>query len=128
MRISTPGVRAGFAAAIMTVVAGACAKEGSHADSAAGGATTAAASTRDPSCAADNAGLKLPDGFCAGIFADSVGRARDLVVAPNGDVYAALEYRPSTEGKGAQKADPKVAAAVAMRDANKDGKADSVVY
>ena len=129
MRITTPGLRAGFAAVVMVVVAGACAKEGSHSDSAAGGATTtAAATTRDPSCAADNAGLKLPDGFCAGIFADSVGRARDLVVAPNGDVYAALEYRPSTEGKGAQKADPKVAAAVAMRDGNKDGKADSIVY
>src|SRR3954470_12157496 len=130
MLISTPGrFRAGLAATLLVVVAGACAKDqGGRTDSAAGGATTATSTSRDPSCASENAGLKLPDGFCAGIFTDSVGRARDIVVAPNGDVYAALEYKPSTEGKGAKKADPKVAGAVAMRDTNKDGKADSIVY
>jgi glucose/arabinose dehydrogenase len=31
-------------------------------------------------CAADNAGLTVPDGFCVQIFADNVGRARHLVV------------------------------------------------
>jgi len=45
-------------------------------------------------CAPDNAGLKLPAGFCASIFADSVRGARHLVVAPNGDVFV------STQGRG----------------------------
>jgi glucose/arabinose dehydrogenase len=45
-------------------------------------------------CAPDNAGLKLPAGFCASIFADTVRGARHLVVAPNGDVFV------STQGRG----------------------------
>lgn len=35
----------------------------------------------------DNAGLKLPAGFCASVFADGIGHARDLTVAPDGVVY-----------------------------------------
>ena len=38
-------------------------------------------------CVGDNAGLSLPPGFCATIFADNLGHARHLVVAPNGVVY-----------------------------------------
>jgi glucose/arabinose dehydrogenase/mono/diheme cytochrome c family protein len=38
-------------------------------------------------CAQDDSGLKLPAGFCATIFADGIGHARHLVVAPNGVVY-----------------------------------------
>ena len=38
-------------------------------------------------CPADDSGLKLPPGFCATIFADKIGHARHLVVAPNGVVY-----------------------------------------
>jgi glucose/arabinose dehydrogenase/mono/diheme cytochrome c family protein len=38
-------------------------------------------------CPAGKAGLKLPPGFCATIFADKIGHARHLVVAPNGVVY-----------------------------------------
>src|SRR5438477_2749477 len=38
-------------------------------------------------CAEDNGGLTLPAGFCATIFADGIGHARHLVVAPNGVVY-----------------------------------------
>src|ERR1700686_4481231 len=38
-------------------------------------------------CPHDDSGLKLPAGFCATIFADGVGHARHLVVAPNGVVY-----------------------------------------
>jgi len=37
------------------------------------------------SCA--DAGLKLPPGFCARVFADRIGHARHLAVAPNGVVY-----------------------------------------
>jgi glucose/arabinose dehydrogenase/mono/diheme cytochrome c family protein len=38
-------------------------------------------------CPNDDSGLKLPVGFCATIFADGIGHARHLVVAPNGVVY-----------------------------------------
>ena len=53
--------------------------------------TTGQSSAKGTGCPGDNAGLTLPDGFCAGIFADSLVHARDIVVAPNGDVYVALE-------------------------------------
>jgi glucose/arabinose dehydrogenase len=38
-------------------------------------------------CPQNDSGLKLPPGFCATIFADGVGHARHLVVAPDGVVY-----------------------------------------
>src|SRR5580692_7336121 len=38
-------------------------------------------------CAANDSGLELPPGFCATVFADGIGHARHLVVAPNGVVY-----------------------------------------
>ena len=44
-------------------------------------------------CAPDNAGLKLPAGFCATIFADSISGARELAVAPNGDVFVSSQGR-----------------------------------
>ena len=39
-------------------------------------------------CDPDNGGITLPPGFCATIFADDIGHARQMVVAPNGVVYA----------------------------------------
>jgi len=54
---------------------------------------TAAAAAAPPSAAANSAprcgdaGLKLPAGFCATVFADDVGHARHLAVAPNSVVY-----------------------------------------
>lgn len=78
------------------------------------------------SCAADNAGLTLPAGFCASVFADSLGRARYLTVAPNGDVYVALEgTRPAPQG---QTPTAPRGAFAALRDTNKDGRADRVEY
>src|ERR1700693_3477360 len=38
-------------------------------------------------CPDTDSGLKLPAGFCATVFADGVGHARHMVVAPNGVVY-----------------------------------------
>jgi len=43
--------------------------------------------TKSQACPNDDSGLKLPAGFCATIFADGIGHARHLVVAPNGVVY-----------------------------------------
>jgi glucose/arabinose dehydrogenase/mono/diheme cytochrome c family protein len=38
-------------------------------------------------CPENDSGLQLPPGFCATVFADGIGHARHLVVAPNGVVY-----------------------------------------
>ena len=43
--------------------------------------------TKGGSCSHDDSGLTLPAGFCATVFADGVGHARHLVVAPSGVVY-----------------------------------------
>jgi glucose/arabinose dehydrogenase/mono/diheme cytochrome c family protein len=40
-----------------------------------------------PACARNDSGLILPPGFCATIFADKIGHARHLVVAPDGVVF-----------------------------------------
>lgn len=65
------------------------------------------------------AGLTLPQGFCATVFADSVGSARHLTVAPNGDVFVAVQRgRPNTFAATIR---PGV---LALRDTNGDGVAD----
>jgi glucose/arabinose dehydrogenase len=71
---------------------------------------TAIANRPAPACAPDNAGLTLPAGFCASIFADSLGRPRHIAVARNGDVFVAMGGR----GGGV----------LALRDANRDGQAE----
>src|SRR2546425_13070884 len=40
-----------------------------------------------PVCADDNGGITLPAGVCATGFADNIGPARPLLVAPNGVGY-----------------------------------------
>lgn len=57
--------------------------------------------------------IKLPEGFCAKVFADSVGPARHLVVRKNGDVIVGvLDQRRQPGG------------VLAIRDTNHDGQAD----
>jgi glucose/arabinose dehydrogenase/mono/diheme cytochrome c family protein len=46
-----------------------------------------AAEAKSQACANDDSGLKLPAGFCATVFADGVGHARHMVVAPSGVLY-----------------------------------------
>jgi hypothetical protein len=46
----------------------------------------APAAAADP-CAGNDSGITLPPGFCATVFADNIGHARQMVVAPNGVVY-----------------------------------------
>jgi glucose/arabinose dehydrogenase/mono/diheme cytochrome c family protein len=48
---------------------------------------TVAAQSKSQACANDDSGLKLPAGFCATVFADDIGHARHMVVAPSGVVY-----------------------------------------
>lgn len=105
---------------VQTASAGevAAAPPGGDAPGVGGGAPTAA-----PACAPNNGGLTLPAGFCATIFADSVGGARHIAVAPNGDVFVARSSprgrRPGDEsGQGAR------VGVLALRDTNGDGRAD----
>lgn len=73
-----------------------------------------------PACDADNAGLSLPDGFCALLFAEAVS-ARHLVTAPNGDVFVALsnQFRRTESGR-----EMVPGGILALRDTNGDGRAD----
>jgi len=64
-----------------------------------------------------NGGLFLPDNFEAVVVTDSIGPARHIAVNDNGDIYVKLSH--SKKGEGGN---------VALRDINKDGKADSIVY
>jgi glucose/arabinose dehydrogenase len=66
---------------------------------------------RSPACDADSGGLVLPDGFCATLTAADVGAVRQLAVAPNGDLYAAI----AEGGDGG---------VLALRDTDGDGKPD----
>jgi glucose/arabinose dehydrogenase/cytochrome c553 len=50
-------------------------------------ATMTAAYSEEEKCPETDAGLSLPKGFCATIFADKIGHARQLAVAPDGTVY-----------------------------------------
>lgn len=101
------------------LLAAACAKadKPAAADSTARGAVASSAA-----CAGNNGGLTLPSGFCATVFADSLGHVRHLVVAPNGDVYAnswSGEYYPDGST-------PPAPFLVALRDTNHDGRADVI--
>jgi glucose/arabinose dehydrogenase len=78
--------------------------------------TQAAAGSSGIYCDIDNGGIDLPDGFCALVVADGVGRARHLTVRDNGDIYVAL--REPRDGGGI----------AALRDEDGDGRTDRVEY
>jgi glucose/arabinose dehydrogenase/mono/diheme cytochrome c family protein len=112
-RISVLRARWGFAGpAILafTLLIVACSKE------------NAAPAVAAQPCAADNGGITLPAGFCATVFADSIGHARHLVVASNGTVYvntwSGTYYGNDTPHPGGF--------LVALRDSTGDGKADVI--
>src|SRR5271165_2464229 len=45
------------------------------------------AEAKSQACPGDDTGLTLPPGFCATVFADGIGHARHMVVAPSGVLY-----------------------------------------
>jgi glucose/arabinose dehydrogenase/mono/diheme cytochrome c family protein len=47
-----------------------------------------AAEAKNEACPNDDTGLQLPAGFCATVFADSIGHVRHMVVTPSGILYA----------------------------------------
>ncbi len=71
-----------------------------------------AGQAQQAACDADNGGLTLPAGFCARLIGDSLGPVRHLVVAPNGDLWAA---RRGNEG-----------GLLHLRDSDGDGRIDQV--
>lgn len=66
-------------------------------------------------CDSDDGGIKLPDGFCAVLAAESLGHARHVTVTPSGDVFVAIN--PASDGSLAGNI-------VGLRDTDDDGKFD----
>jgi glucose/arabinose dehydrogenase len=83
--------------------------------------TAATAGAKADSSACGAAGLTLPQGFCATVFADSIGHGRHVAVAANGDVYV-----NTTPGRRRASEVATGGVIVAMRDTNHDGRADVI--
>jgi glucose/arabinose dehydrogenase len=73
-------------------------------------------------CEADNGWINLPPGFCATVFADNLGHARHLVVAPNGVVYV-----NTWSGRYSGNDAPPGGSLVALQDTDGDGQADVTI-
>jgi glucose/arabinose dehydrogenase len=110
-------------AALLAACGGKGSEGAAASDSSDGGSTTdTATGAVANACAPDNGGITLPDGFCASVFADLSGGPRHIVVAPNGDVFVQM----LESGGGLEKGSGK-GGIVALRDVNRDGRADSSV-
>jgi hypothetical protein len=70
---------------LMAIANQSCARSANDSTSTTKNDTTAKASLVKPD--ADNAGLKLPQGFGALKVTDGLGEARHLAVTPQGDIY-----------------------------------------
>jgi glucose/arabinose dehydrogenase len=78
-------------------------------------------SARPPGC---TAGLQLPDGFCATVFAEGAIGARHIVVAPNGDVFVNTQPSRGARAPSGAGSTSTTGGILALRDTNGDGKAD----
>jgi glucose/arabinose dehydrogenase len=83
--------------------------------------TPAASTASTAACASDNGGITLPAGFCAVVFADTLGHVRHIAVNSNGDVYVNTWSGPYYQGPTHPGG-----FLVALRDTNNDGKADVI--
>ncbi len=85
--------------------------------------TNKASTAGSGACAGDNGGITLSPGFCATVFADKLGHARHLAVAPDGVVYvntwSGRYYHDDTPPPGGF--------LIALQDTKGDGRADKVV-
>jgi glucose/arabinose dehydrogenase len=117
-RVRRPGQSFAFRAAALALIACVKSEGTSTTDSTAASSTQTVNTT---ACAPDNGGITLPDGFCATVFADTIGHVRHIVVASNGDVYVNTWSGPYYQG-----ATHPGGFLVAMRDTNHDGKADII--
>jgi glucose/arabinose dehydrogenase/cytochrome c5 len=73
-------------------------------------------------CKGDAAGIALPDGFCATVFADNIGHARQMAFSPDGNLYVNT-WSGIYYNNGAVPAGGFV---VALKDTNGDGRADVI--
>jgi glucose/arabinose dehydrogenase/cytochrome c5 len=71
-------------------------------------------------CKGDATGITLPDGFCATVFADNIGHARQMAIAPDGTLYvntwSGIYYNNGDVPSGGF--------VVALKDKDGDGRAD----
>jgi glucose/arabinose dehydrogenase len=118
MTYRTTGIARSAASIAALLALAACVKsESGGADSVASASSTASSAA----CAGDNGGITLPDGFCATVFADTIGHARHIVVNSNGDVYV-----NTWSGRYYTTPAPPGGFVVALRDTNNDGRADII--
>ena len=110
------------------IIMAACAKSDDSAALRSDTVAAAADSATAPACTTGTAELTLPAGFCATVFADSIVHARHAAVASNGDLYITLEgTRPAPGGQTAgERTGPPPASFAALRDTNRDGRADVI--
>src|SRR5258706_9571148 len=87
------------------------------------GGSSAAAEQSVAACPGDNGGITLPSGFCATVFADNIGHARHMAVAPNGGLYV----NTWSGGYYTDKELPAGGFLVALQDTSGSGKADKIV-
>lgn len=113
---------------VLLVFAAACGRSDKPASGGESPPVSSPAGAEGGRCAGGAAGLTLPSGFCATVFAESLGKARHLVVAPNGDVYVTIEGEKPSPASGQARTDssPGTASYVALRDTSRDGRADLV--
>jgi glucose/arabinose dehydrogenase len=82
----------------------------------------ATAANAQSACSGDNGGITLSPGFCATIFADSLGHVRQMAVAPNGVLYvntwSGVYYNNDTPHAGGF--------LVALQDTKDSGQADKI--
>lgn len=81
-------------------------------------ATTAATQVCDPG----NGGISLPNGFCATVFADNLGHVRHAIVRDDGTLYVNIWSGRYYAGSPV----PQDSFLVALKDADKDGKAETI--
>ncbi len=85
-------------------------------------AAPAATTVKTTACEGENAGLTLPPGFCATVFADGIGHARHMAISPSGVVYV-------NTWSGGYYDDPKPPQGeflVALQDTKSAGRADKI--
>jgi glucose/arabinose dehydrogenase len=105
--------------ALLLAWAFAACNSGDRANSNQSGTAASSSASSESACASDNGGITVPSGFCATVFADTIGHARHLAVNANGDVYVNTwsgQYFTTPAHPGGF--------IVALRDTNKDGVAD----
>ncbi len=112
-------LRLGLIAAAIAASGGTVACGRSDRSPDAGGAADSGSSVAS---ATIEAAVTLPKGFQATVFADSLGQARQITTRPNGDVYLNTWRSPYDTTRRV----PSGGFLVALRDTNRDGKADQI--